>query len=204
MADVRAPDDVDTAIDGRTARRDRNRVAVLDAVLDLFAEGELDPSPEAVARRSGVSLRSVYRYVADREDLTRAAIARHTEKVGRLVAIPGFGHGPLAERVERFVAARLRLYDAVAPVHRASRLRAPASPVIAEQLASGRIAMREQMEHQFAVELRPLAARERRNVGAAVDALTQLESLEHLRDHRGMSSRVARDVLVHALIRLLS
>jgi len=37
------------APDGRTARRDRNRLAVLDAVIELFAEGDLDPDPEAVA-----------------------------------------------------------------------------------------------------------------------------------------------------------
>ncbi|MEI2697696.1 MAG: hypothetical protein V9E94_04890 [Microthrixaceae bacterium] len=40
--------------DGRTARRERNRAVVLDAVLDLFAEGgSPNPTPDQVAERSG-------------------------------------------------------------------------------------------------------------------------------------------------------
>src|SRR6185312_6061085 len=60
-------------VDGRTARKDRNMVAVLDAVLELFVRGDLIPSPEAIAQRSGVSLRSVYRYLAASRDLVHAA-----------------------------------------------------------------------------------------------------------------------------------
>ena len=62
--------------DGRTARRDRNREAVLDAVLELFSEDAASPAPDDVAARSGVSLRSVYRYFDDMETLIRAAMAR--------------------------------------------------------------------------------------------------------------------------------
>ena len=50
------------AIDGRLARRDRNRAAVLDATIALFSEGDLDPAPELVAKRADISPRSVYRY----------------------------------------------------------------------------------------------------------------------------------------------
>jgi AcrR family transcriptional regulator len=101
--------------DGRTARRDRNRNAVLDAVLVLFAEGNLDPSPDEVARRSGVSLRSVYRYVTDRDDLVRSAIDRQQEKVRPLFAIDRVGEGSFAERVDAFVTARLRSWSCSSP-----------------------------------------------------------------------------------------
>src|SRR5437764_99636 len=60
------------SLDGRAARRDRGREAVLDAVIALFEEGHVRPTPEAVAERSGVSVRSVYRYYEDRDDLIRA------------------------------------------------------------------------------------------------------------------------------------
>ncbi len=46
-----------TQPDGRTARRDRNSDAVLDAVHELFVEGQLVPTVEEVAARSGVSTR---------------------------------------------------------------------------------------------------------------------------------------------------
>ncbi len=199
MPDLRESD----AVDGRTARRERNRVAVLDAVLELFSEGDLDPSPEAVARRSGVSLRSVYRYVSDHEGLAREAIARHQEKVAPLFVIPELGKGSFDERVERFVTARMTLHDAIASTHLAARLRAPASRVIHAQLETGRAAMRAQLDRQFAPELRPLTAAARRNVATAADALTQLEGIDYFRLHCGLSSRVTRDVLVDALTRLL-
>src|SRR5262245_27280839 len=120
--------------DGRTARRERNRVAVLDAVLALFSEGDLRPTAEAVAHRSGVSLRSVYRYVADRGELVLAAIERHHAKIEDLFLIPDLGRGPLADRIERFVAARVTLYEAIAPTHRAARRLAPPNPLVAAQL----------------------------------------------------------------------
>ena len=44
------------AVDGRSAIRDRNRNAVLDAVLDLFSEGNLSPGPDEVAVRAGLLL----------------------------------------------------------------------------------------------------------------------------------------------------
>ena len=67
-------------VDGRSAIRDRNREAVLDAVLDLFSEDNLSPGPEEVALRVGLSVRSVYRYFDDHDTLTRAAIARNIER----------------------------------------------------------------------------------------------------------------------------
>jgi AcrR family transcriptional regulator len=192
-----------TALDGRTARRDRNRVAVLDAVIELFSEGDLDPSPEAVAARSGVSLRSVYRYVADKEDLARAAIERHVERVGHLFTLNDIGDGPLMVRIERFVDARLALYAAIAATHRAARLRAPTAPVIAQQLEWGRHQMRSQLQQHFAPELTRMPPRESRSVAAAADAVTQMESLDLYHLTYGLSARTTRDVLIAALARLL-
>ncbi len=85
----------DTPVDGRTARRDRNRDLVLDAVIDLFGEGRLSPNATDVATRSGVSLRSVYRYFEDQDALVRAAIARHAERIAPLLEVPDPGEGPL-------------------------------------------------------------------------------------------------------------
>ena len=53
------------AEDGRRARRDRNRVAVVDSLLALYAEGDLNPSTDAIALRAGLSPRSLFRYFDD-------------------------------------------------------------------------------------------------------------------------------------------
>jgi AcrR family transcriptional regulator len=189
-------------VDGRSARREANRIAVLDTVIAMFAEGEFDATAQEVARRSGVSIRSVYRYVADKEDLSRAAIARHLERVRHLFELDDIGVGTFEERVTRFVNARMRLYEAVGPIHRVARLRANYNPVIDAQLEFGRKTLQEQFAAHFAPELAGLDKLDRRLVTAAADALVQLDSIDHFREHLGLSARATRDVLDGAMHRL--
>lgn len=194
-------------VDGRTARKDRNMVAVLDAVLELFIKGDLIPSPEAIAQRSGVSLRSVYRYLAASKDLVHAAIERHLERVGPLFALDAVGEGPLATRVEDFVAARLRLYRAIAPMARAAqartRMRAtPASEIIKASLNARRGMLRVQLSRHFATELAMFGSRAEA-ILAAADALTQIETIDWYLVDGGYTLTETRDALATGLDRLL-
>ncbi len=191
-------------VDGRTARRDRNRVAVLDAVLELFAEGNLTPSPDDVAQRSGLSLRSVYRYVADADDLIRAAIARHTERIAPLLVIPDLGEGSFDRRLAVFVDGRLRAYEAMAATARAARLRAPTNALMRDQLDSRRRVMRSQLEQQFARELDRLAPAARRAVSAAADLLTQIETIDLYRHDCRATPKETREMLETGLRTLLT
>ena len=195
-------------LDGRTARKDRNMVAVLDAVLELFVKGDLIPSPEAIAQRSGVSLRSVYRYLAASRDLVHAAIERHLERVGPLFALDRIGEGPFAARVEDFVAARLRLYQAIAPMARAAqartRMRAtPASEIIKESLNVRRGLLRVQLSRHFAAELATFGGRADA-ILAAADALTQIETIDWYLVDGGYTLTQTREALVTGLDRLLT
>ena len=171
-----------TAVDGRTARRDRNRELVLDAVIALFTEDQLAPNAADVARRSGVSLRSVYRYFEDQDALMRAAIDRHAERVAPLYDVPDLGEGPLDDRIARLVECRIRLYEAAAPTARAALARGVGQPAPARPDGGrARAALRQQTEAMFAPELRAMSAADRRTTLAPVDALLQFESAEHLR-----------------------
>lgn len=190
--------------DGRTARRDRNREAVLDAVLDLFADGSLTPVPAEVAERSGVSLRSVYRYFDDMDALVRAAIARNLARMGPFFDLEDPGAGALAGRVERTVAARLRLYDGIAPMARAAAARAPQNPIIAERLDETRLLLRRQVEEMFAPELAAMEAAAAAEVAAAVDVLLEFDAVDHLRRHRRMDAAEAGRVLVRAVAALFA
>ena len=40
-------------VDGRSARREANRIAVLDTVIEMFTEGETDPAAQEVATGGG-------------------------------------------------------------------------------------------------------------------------------------------------------
>jgi AcrR family transcriptional regulator len=191
-------------IDGRNARRDRNSEAVLDAVNDLFTEGKLVPSVEEVAQRSGVSLRSVYRYFEDADELLRAAVARRVTLLADLFVLPEVGIGPIDERIARYVDHRLALYARLAPSVRAALLRAPHTPLIAEQIERRRRELLAQTEEHFAPELNRLGAAAGAATLACVDALCQFESVEHLRVRRRMSKARTRAALVQGLTALLA
>ncbi len=187
------------AVDGRTARRDRNRELVLDAVIELFAEHLLLPTAPQVAERSGVSPRSVFRYYEDTEALIQAAMRRHLDRVTPLFEMADMGIGGFEDRSQRFIAAHLRLYDAIAPTARAALLRAPSNAAIAARLDAARNERRARLEAMFAPELRGVSAARQRTLLAAVDAVFQFEGLEHLHRHLGLTRRQATEVLSHTL-----
>jgi TetR/AcrR family transcriptional regulator, regulator of autoinduction and epiphytic fitness len=67
--------------DGRLARGERARGAIVDALLALIDRGDLRPSAARVAERAGVSLRSVFQHFSDVESLFAAAASRQAERV---------------------------------------------------------------------------------------------------------------------------
>jgi AcrR family transcriptional regulator len=73
--------------DGRQLRRRRNREAVVEALLDLYRDGNLSPSTEEIAERSGLSPRSLFRYFDDVNDLVRSAVERQQERAIPLAVI---------------------------------------------------------------------------------------------------------------------
>ena len=91
--------------DGRRARAERNRDAVVEAILDLLCEGVQHPTAEAIAERSGVSVRSVFRHFDDLESLHAAAVDRHSERI-RDLFVPPPSTGSLASRIDGLAARR--------------------------------------------------------------------------------------------------
>ena len=116
--------------DGRSARRDRNRTAVLDAAIELFAEGNLQPSPSEVSERCGVSHRSINRYFPDGRMMLRAAVDRQIEVGIPVYRLHAIGKGPLAGRVDDFVKVRLDGYAALGATARAANLMAATSRIV--------------------------------------------------------------------------
>ena len=193
----------DHETDGRHARRERNRLAVVDAMLALYAQGDLDPSSDQIAERAGLSPRSLFRYFDDIDDLVRVAVARHHERVLPLAELDTSVAGSLDERVRRLVAQRLRLFEAIAAVGIVARLRAPFQPLIATELATARGFWRGQLRQLFAPELRALGKPTAAYVVASIDVLTSYESVQLLRDDQRLSSSQVAEALVHAIAALV-
>lgn len=201
------PRDLDSAgvsaaampVDGRAARRERNIDAVLDVVIEMFAEESLFPTMEQAATRSGLSLRSLYRYFADPGELLEATIKRNRERAAPVARLHAIGTGPLAARIDDFVAMRLHLYDTVGPVYRATVAHAHRLPRIRDERATTRDELREQFELQFAPELASRSRADRETVLAAGDLLSQLDSIDYLRRHRQLSAAESESVLASSL-----
>lgn len=162
------------------------------------------PAIEDVASRSGVSLRSIYRYFPDRDELLQAALARRMAVAESYFDLDGLGTGPLEERIERFVDHRLDLYDKMAPTARVAVQAAHSAPLIAEVVRRRRSQLTAQTRGQFAPELDALADEDAGDLLATVDVLCQFEAVEALRVERALSPAHARRVLVRALRALLS
>jgi len=87
---------------------------------------------------------------------------------------------------------------------RAALLRAPHTPLIAEQIERRRRELLAQTEQHFARELGQLSAAAAEATLACVDALCQFESVEHLRVRRKMSKARARAALVQGITALFA
>ncbi|MDH3705411.1 MAG: TetR/AcrR family transcriptional regulator [Acidimicrobiia bacterium] len=193
----------DGPADGRTARRDRNRDAVVDALLELHRMGNLAPTVAEVAAHSGVSHRSVFRYFDDIDELGRAAVERQMSLVAHLLELPDVAGRPLEQRVEALVEQRMILYDAVRPTARVARLREPFQPVIAQTIADSRQLLGDQLAVVFEPELRAMEPGAADRALAACDVLLSFESAELLRQARQLSVAEASAVLRDGILALL-
>jgi AcrR family transcriptional regulator len=202
-ARARTTVDAVETVDGRRAWRDRNLSAVVDALLDLFTEGNLRPGADEIAARSGVSRRSVFRYFDDLDSLCRVAIELQLARVSHLLDLPELGTGTIEDRIDRLISQRLRLFEAILPVARVSRLRAPFEPVVADELARSRRQFRRQLERHFAAELRPLGRSERNATLSAADVLCSFEAYELLRLGQEQTPKQLGEAMRAGLIGLL-
>jgi AcrR family transcriptional regulator len=189
--------------DGRRARRDANRRAVVEALLDLYREGEYEPSSTDIAVRAGLSPRSLFRYFDDVDDLAQAAITLAQERARPLLAIQATVDDPVPVRIEALLESRANLWEAVGPAARASRMRAPTQPVVASNLGKGRSYLRRQLRELFAPELAGLGSERGGSVLAALDVLCSFESYDLLRNDQRHSRQRAVTVLNDALTALL-
>jgi TetR/AcrR family transcriptional regulator of autoinduction and epiphytic fitness len=139
-------------VDGRTARAERTRHAIVEAHLALIGEGDLRPTGERIAERAGVSLRALWANFKDMEALFAASGRRLTERQDEeFTPVPV--ELPLDERVERFCRQRARILELIAPSARAAQLREPFSAQLQRNRAANIARVENELGELFAVEL---------------------------------------------------
>jgi TetR/AcrR family transcriptional regulator, regulator of autoinduction and epiphytic fitness len=138
--------------DGRAARSQRTRRAIVDAMRALHHEGELRPTAPRIAERAGVSVRTVWQHFDDLETLLVEAGRRDLE-IARSFVAPIDPSLSTLDRVDALVEQRARMFEEMAPPWRAARVHAPFSA----QLQSNRDTLmelaRQQVGELFAAEV---------------------------------------------------
>lgn len=190
-----------TKVDGRRARGLRTRDAIVSALMDLIASGDISPTAQRIADRAGVSVRSVYQHFTDVEGLYADAAARTNDWVLSMTAEidPAW---PIDQRLEVFTNSRSTILEAITPFNRASRLVEPTSASIEHNRLALQHEGRGRLEVAFGPELSGLGPVDRSSVLGALDVLSSWAAWEHLRGS-GASLGVARDVMRIGMAALL-
>ncbi|MEU8329283.1 TetR/AcrR family transcriptional regulator [Micromonospora sp. NPDC048839] len=194
--------EVASRVDGRTARAERTRAAIVEAHLALIGEGDLRPTGERIADRAGISLRTLWTNFKDMETLFEASgaeVLRQQDAAHRPIS-PGL---PLAKRVDAYCRQRARLLQLIAPSARAAQMREPVS----EQLHRNRLKHIErvcdEVAELFAVELAAAGPGREQLLNALVAASTW-QAWSMLRYGLGLGVDSARAVMARTVGALLA
>ena len=172
-----------TAIDGRVQRGERNREAIVDALLACYEAGLLRPSVAEVAERAGVSTRSVHNHFADVEAMRAELVQRQWEKNAPLLGE--------VRSIEELIAQRVIFFEAVTPVRRAALLSVHDSPSIARGLA--------RLDRTLRAQIEALYPTVENDVLDALDLATSWDAWNRLRGAQDCSVARARRVVEYTV-----
>ncbi|MDH6462977.1 TetR/AcrR family transcriptional regulator of autoinduction and epiphytic fitness [Micromonospora sp. A200] len=199
MIDVDA--DGPARVDGRSARAERTRTAIVDAHLALIDEGDLRPTGERIAERAGVSLRTLWTNFKDMETLFAATGRRVSERQESMVR-PISPELPLTRRIGEFSAQRARMLEVLAPSARASALREPFSPQLRRNREGNIDRVRGEIETVFGPELAH-AGPGREQLLDALTVASTWSAWSMMRDAMGLDVEAARATLTRIVGALL-
>jgi len=190
-------------VDGRHARRQRSREAVIDGVFALVREGKIPPTAEDVALRAGVSVSSIFRNFDGLHDLQRAALDRSQADFAHLLTADDADE-QRSVRIRSHVSDRVALFEQAGGLMRIGRARALDHETLVEGIAGQRGRLAEQTRRRFAAEVDQLAPVGAANLVALIDATTSPEAFELMSAAHARTSRQIAATWTTALDALLA
>ncbi len=183
--------------DGRRARSERSRQAIIDAMLELVGEGVLVPTAQQVSERAGVGIRTVFRHFSDMESLYSATDAVVREQYQDTFS-GGDRAGSLEDRLLHAVEQHALAYEAIGKVFLATHAQLWRYQVVRDQYARTQRQIRADLD-DWLPELEDLPAVDRE----AVDAVASFETWHRLREHQGLGRKAAVEVVQGLLRRIV-
>jgi AcrR family transcriptional regulator len=183
--------------DGRKHRSQKSQRLIVNAMLELVAKGNLEPSADQIAEIARVGRRSVFRHFSDMDTLYREMNNSIAATMGSIVQQP-FQATDWRGRVLELVDRRAAGFEKMKPF------------LLAGQVHRHRSAFLKTAHAQFVGILRniliAILPREAARDSVLVEALDMLlgfESWNRLREDQGLSVAKAKRVLKHAIALLL-
>jgi TetR/AcrR family transcriptional regulator of autoinduction and epiphytic fitness len=186
-------------VDGRTARSERTRNAIVDAHVQLIQEGDLRPTADRIAKLAGVSLRALWSHFADMEALFAASGERILDNRDAVFE-PIPADLPLPRRIEAYCRQRARMLEQIGPAARAAAIKEPFSPTLQRYRRAHVDRVRDELTALFAAEL----------AGAGDDLLVALTGVSMFptwgtwRDSMGLDFDAAHAALTRTVTALLT
>jgi TetR/AcrR family transcriptional regulator of autoinduction and epiphytic fitness len=181
--------------DGRRLRAERNRDAVVQAVLEIIKSQGGGPVPGAaeVAVRAKVSERTVFRHFADLDSLFLAAAA-HQRPIHTTYLAPRPDAAEVDKRIVALVKLRSRLYEEIAPVRRFAVRVVAGNKTLADSIGESNQAARDQIADVFGSEL-ARAGRSKASVLDELDLILSWAVWDTLRTDHSYSADKARKLI---------
>jgi TetR/AcrR family transcriptional regulator of autoinduction and epiphytic fitness len=189
-------------VDGRTARSERTRNAIVDAHVQLIQEGDLRPTAERIAKVAGVSLRALWSHFADMEALFAASGERILQSRDSTF-VPISPDLPLAQRIEAYCTQRARMLEEIGPTARAASIKEPFSPTLQRYRRAHVDRVREELTVLFGTEV-TAAGKGGDELVSALTAVSMFPTWGTWRDAMGMDLAAARGTLTRTVTALLS
>jgi AcrR family transcriptional regulator len=190
-------------VDGRRLRSARTEELLIKVYLELADKmSPVAPDAKAVARRAGLSLRSIFVRFPNLRALQLAAIDYNMAKVvaSRPIRLKG---GDRATRLRNQTSARARLCERWSRLWRALVFNQGNDPEFKKRIELSRQGARAFIQHMYAPELAQLSAGDAARTIKAIEALTEVDAWSRMREVDGLSIEEARLVWAYAIDRLL-
>ena len=186
------------ATDGRVLRGQRNREAIVDAMVEMYEQGNLRPTAAQVAEAAGLSTRSVYHHFDDMKSLVLAVTSRTEERM-RPPDFAAMSKLELNDRICTFIDHRFDRWRQTSALVRAGLLAEYDSHVVAELMSIGRERRLDEISTVFA----DAVSVERDSTFAGLDVVFGYDTWHRLIDVRRLKPQDAAHVvakMAHALI----
>jgi AcrR family transcriptional regulator len=184
-------------MDGRKHRSQKSQMQIVNAMLELVAQGNLAPSAEQIADIAKVGRRSVFRHFSDMDTLYREmndSIAATMESLVQRPFEAADWYGRILELVDR----RAMGFEKMKPFLLAAQLHRHRSPFL--KAAHARFVER---LRNILLAILPREAARNAVLAETLDMLLSFESWNRLREDQGLSIAKSKHVLKQAVEALL-